>query len=138
VALAVAAVVFVLYIDDWSRDFTTHHAEISELSSDETLRPLTSRRSTEEILEAVRWAGRRIRNWEYVGDAEDGDTTMVVFVRTNRLLRFKDDVTIRVQDRGNERVVVGESRSRLGIGDLGRNPRNLRRFLDELRGVLGE
>jgi hypothetical protein len=134
--LAVAAVFFVLYIDDWGRDFTANHAEISDLSLDETLQPVTSQRSSEELVLAIKWAGRRIRSWEYIGDAEDDNATMIIFVRTNRILRFKDDITIRVEDRGRERVITGESRSRLGFGDLGRNPRNLRRILNELRGVL--
>lgn len=134
--LVVAVAFFVLYIDDWGRDFTSNHAEISDLSLDETLRPLTSQRSAEDLVLAVKWAARRIRNWEYIGDAEDGKATMIIFVRTHRLLRFKDDITIRVEDRGTERVITGESRSRLGLGDLGRNPRNLRRILDELRSIL--
>jgi uncharacterized protein (DUF1499 family) len=134
---AAALVVFlVVYIDDWGRDFRSYEAAISTDSADPTLRPLSTTRSKEEMLEAVRWAARRIRNWEYTGDIDDGSSTMLTFVRTNRLLRLRDDIMVRVEDRGDRRVVTGASRSRLEIGDLGRNPRNLRRLLFELRSVL--
>jgi hypothetical protein len=131
-----ALLLFVLSVDDWGRDLTSHEAAISNLALDESLRPLASNRATADVAEAVRWAAKRIRNWEYVGEAEDGDATLLLFVRTNRLLRIKDDVTIRIEDRDGLRVVTGESISRLPVGDLGRNPRNLRRFLTELRAVL--
>ena len=75
-------------------------------------------------------------NIEIVGEASDGDSTLVMFVRTSRLFRFKDDITMRIEDQGRERVVTGESRSRVGKGDLGQNPRNLRRLMTELRAVL--
>ena len=125
-----------LTVDDWGRDLTSHSAEISTVAVDDSLRPLTSIRSTDDVAEAVRWAARRIRNWEDIGEAEDGAATLLLFVRTHRLLRIKDDVTIRIEDRDGRRVVTGESISRLAIGDLGRNPRNLRRLLAELRAVL--
>ena len=124
------------YVDDWSRDFTTNGASIAHDATDPTLRPLDSNRSTADLLEGVRRAAGRIRNWEYVGEAGDGNTVRVLFVRTSRIWRFKDDVVIRIEDLGNRRVVTGESISRFGIGDLGQNPRTLRRFLAELRAVL--
>lgn len=50
-------------------------------------------------------------------------------VRKTRLLRFKDDVTARVsQDPQGARIDL-TSTSRLGKGDLGQNPRNLKELL---------
>ena len=48
----------------------------------------------------------------------------------------EDDITISVEDRGNRCILTGESRSRHGYGDLGQNPRNLRRIIDEIRIVV--
>ena len=135
VVVLIAAFLFG-YVDDWSRDFTTNEASIAHDSPDPALRPLESTRSVADLIEAVRRAASRIRNWEYVGDAGDGNTTRVLFVRTSRIWRFKDDVVIRIEDLGERCVVTGESRSRFGFGDLGQNPRTLRRFLTELRDVL--
>ena len=64
------------------------------------------------------------------------DSTMVVFERTGRVWRLKDDIILRVEDQGDRCRLGGESRSRISYGDLGQNPRNLRRILAELRIVL--
>jgi hypothetical protein len=136
VALALLIFFFFFYVDDWGRDFVKNYAVISEFSADPELRPLISDRPSAELVEAVTGAARRIRNWEYAGEASDGEGTLIMFVRTSRLFRFKDDITMRIEDRGRERVVTGESRSRIGKGDLGQNPRNLRRVMAELRAVL--
>jgi hypothetical protein len=136
VVLALLVFFFFFYVDDWSRDFMNNYAVISEFSADPELRPLISDRTSAELVEALTGGARRIRNWEYAGEASDGDSTLVMFVRTSRLFRFKDDITMRIEDQGRERVVTGESRSRVGKGDLGQNPRNLRRLMTELRAVL--
>jgi uncharacterized protein (DUF1499 family) len=124
------------YIDDWSRDFNTNIASIAPDSDDDTLRPLVSELSRDDLIEAVRRAAGRIRTWQYIGEAEEGDTTLVLFLRTSRIWRFKDDIIIVIEDLGKTRMISGKSASRIGIGDLGQNPRNLRRFLAELKAVL--
>ena len=59
---------------------------------------------------------------------------VITAVATTRLLRFKDDVTVRVRAQdGGSRIDV-RSKSRLGRGDLGTNARRIRRFLETLRG----
>jgi len=126
----------VLQIDDWGRDLRSHEAAITEGSTDPALRPFRSPRSTDQLILGVRAAATRIRNWEYTGEARDGGTVSLMFVRTHRLLRIRDDILIRVEDRGDHRLVSGISTSRLEVADLGRNPRNLKRLLAELRTVL--
>jgi hypothetical protein len=136
IAACVGVVLFALSIDDWSRDFTGTAAEIRDDAPQPDLRPYSSRRSAEELAEAARWAAARIKNWEYVGETKVDRTTTLLFVRTSRLFRFRDDILVRVEDRGDARVVTAVSKSRSSLGDLGRNPRNLRRFMIELRDVL--
>ena len=87
---------------------------------------------------AVHWAGKRIKNLKFSGEVSDGDTLILKFVRTHRLLRLKDDVTVRIKRIGREQTIETHSKARLGIGDLGRNPRNIRRLHAELEDVLGE
>jgi len=135
-ALALIAAALVLHIDDWSRDFVAYEATISTDGADPRLVPLVSERPVDDLALALRWAAYRIPDWELVGESSDGNTTLLLFVRTKRLLRLKDDIAMRIEDRGTRRVVTGESRSQLHIGDLGRNPRNLERILTELRAVL--
>jgi uncharacterized protein (DUF1499 family) len=60
------------------------------------------------------------------------------FVRTHRLLRIRDDLTVRIEVKGRKQTIETHSAARLGIGDLGRNPRNIRRLYSELEDVLAE
>ena len=137
-AWGAAALLFgAFYIDDWSRDFTSYAASTSPASVDPGLRPFESTRPLEDMVDGVGQAARRIRNWESVGPPTQLPNGVELrFVRTQRLLRIKDDIVVRIEDRGERRVITAESRSRLGLGDLGRNPRNLRRLRAELADVL--
>lgn len=129
---------FVVTVDDWGRDLTGYSAAITDGSDDAALRPLHRPERVRSLVVAAEWAGRRILDWEYIGTASgDGNTTLVKFVRTHRLLRIRDDILVRIEDRGNERVITAESISRFHMGDLGRNPRNLKRVMAEMRDVLG-
>lgn len=61
---------------------------------------------------------------------EDGDEPELRAVRRSRIFRFEDDVTVRVSARDGGSEAVFESASRVGKGDLGQNPRNLRALLE--------
>lgn len=53
----------------------------------------------------------------------------IVVVAKSRLLGFRDDITIRVEeDPGGGAVVQMRSKSRVGRGDLGQNARTIRAF----------
>lgn len=133
-AIVVVVLAFV-FIEDWGRDFVSYEAALSADAEEVSLRPLRETRPTSQCVVGVRQAARRIRNLHYVGDLTDGDTTILNFVRTARLLRVKDDVVVRIENKGTYREIQAESRSRLHLGDLGRNTRNLRRFRQELGAV---
>ena len=87
---------------------------------------------------AVQWAGNRVKNLDFKGEASDGDSLVLSFVRTHRLLRLKDDVTVRIRRDGRETTIQTHAKARLGIGDLGRNPKTIRRLYAELEDVLAE
>ena len=134
----VAACLLALFvtIDDWSRDFTTNYSVMTDTAEDSDLRPVVFELPADELADAIQEAAGRIKNWEFIGAARVENSTMVVFERTSRVWRFKDDIILRVEDLGDRCRLGGESRSRIGYGDLGQNPRNLRRILAELRIVL--
>jgi len=125
-------------VDDPRRDFFEYRAALREDAADPLLRPMVFDRPAAELIEATRDAARRIKNLDYIGTARVDNASTVVFERTSRWLRFKDDIIIRVEDLGSRCRVTGESRSRQEFGDLGRNPRNLRRIVSELFVVLDE
>ncbi len=87
----------------------------------------------DELLAAVRRVADRLPRWTLRDAGEDG----LDLVHSTSLFRFKDDVTVRVfQEAGATRAEF-ESASRIGKGDLGQNPRNLRELLDALDAELG-
>ena len=135
---AAGLLALIVTIDDWSRDFTTNYVVMTNTSEDPALRPIVFERPADEVVDAVQEAADRIKNWQFIGAAQMEGSTMVVFERTSRVWRFKDDIILRVEDLGDRCRLGGESRSRIGYGDLGQNPRNLRRILAELRIVLDE
>lgn len=124
------------YIDDWGRDFSSHTAAVTEQAAIDGAAPLASRRPLEQLIVASQWAARRIGNWQYVGEAGTDGTIIVHFVRESRLLGIEDDILVRIEDRGDVRVVTATSEARSEFADLGRNPRNLRRFFREMQDVL--
>lgn len=133
---AIVVLALVVAIDDPMRDFTTNHAAIAEDAEDPALRPLVFDRPADELIDATRRAAQRIKDWEYIGTARIDNASTIVFERTGRVSRITDDIIIRVEDLGHRCRLTGESRSRSRIGDLGQNPRNLRRILAELAAVL--
>lgn len=88
-----------------------------------------------EALEAAARAIERLPNWSLA----DRNETGLRAVRTTSVLRFKDDVTVVTAagaEPGRARLEL-ESASRIGRGDLGQNPRNLRELLEALAAELG-
>lgn len=51
---------------------------------------------------------------------------------------FKDDIVIRITDKGDERLLDVRSKSRMGKSDLGKNAERISGFIEELDQVLGE
>ncbi|CAA9409344.1 MAG: hypothetical protein AVDCRST_MAG03-1767 [uncultured Rubrobacteraceae bacterium] len=85
------------------------------------------------LLAAIRRAVEKLPRWRI--EASEGDEVRAV--RTTRLLRFKDDVTARVYPDPEGARVELTSASRLGRGDLGQNPRNLKELLGGLDREVG-
>ncbi len=88
-----------------------------------------------ELIKAAAQAANNL-GWEMVNtDANQG---LVEATDTTTWFGFKDDVVIRVQDKGDKRVVDIRSKSRMGASDLGKNAERIRAFIKELNVVLGE
>lgn len=124
-------------VDDWRRDLHVNWARTAPDASDERLRPLRSTRGQEELAGVVEEVARGLPGWRVAGRETSDGALVVRLVRTTRLLRFSDDVTVRIVDEGQARLLTAESRSRVGKGDLGQNPRNLKALLGGVRARLG-
>ena len=128
-----------LQVDNWKRDLFHNEAETSDDASDPVLRPVRIDQPLEQVVEAVRAVANDLRGWEFVDQRWDDEGTLLHFVRITPVFRFRDDITIRIvaASRGGSEVHA-HSASRLGMGDLGQNPRNLKELLVPLREVLQE
>ncbi len=123
-------------VDDWSRDLTTNVASTDPPTGD--LQPLALDLSPEEALTKVRRSVANMPRWQFVDSSRDADqlpgTIVVHLVRTTPLMRFKDDIEVRLIPGPNQQstTVHIRSQSRVGRGDLGQNPRNIRELLKML------
>ncbi len=61
---------------------------------------------------------------------QDPNTGIIEAVDTTPIMRFKDDVVIRLRSNADGTLVDLRSVSRVGIGDMGANAGRIRRFLD--------
>jgi uncharacterized protein (DUF1499 family) len=124
------------HIDDWSRDLTTNTASTDEASDD--LKPLTLHMPIGQALDKLRRTVDELDRWEESPSSTENvpaTTDDIHLVRTTPLLRFKDDVYVRLQpsDDGQSTTFHVRSQSRVGRGDLGQNPRNIRELLQRLQ-----
>lgn len=92
-------------------------------------------REPRDMIDVAARAVSKLPNWSLV-NSEDN---VLRAVRTTRLLRFKDDVTVKAHPgsgSGHSRMEL-HSASRVGKSDLGQNPRNLRELVGALEKELG-
>lgn len=84
--------------------------------------------TAERVFDAILHVVNRLPRWSLVSyRPETGE--IHVEART-RLLRFVDDVHVRVVNEGDDAVVQVRSASRVGRGDFGQNARNIRALFD--------
>lgn len=134
VVLAIA-VALALQVDDWSRDLSINRAATSVDADDPTLRSLVLDASIDEVRSAITQFVERTPAWEMTAAKANADN-QIALTRTTSLFRFVDDITVALQstDEGTQVDVV--SQSRVGKGDLGQNPRNIRELLRAVRDEL--
>lgn len=90
-----------------------------------------------KVFAALERLARARPGWEVTFVDAGAAVSTLQGVAQTPLLRFKDDVVIRVKKEGSVVVVDGRSRSRLGRGDLGANAARIEGFLADLKRELG-
>jgi len=132
VALLVTLWIF-SYIEDWSRDLTTNVAETSPNAKDERLRTRRLTISLDDLEEKLKTIAGSKPLWSYDRTENmDESTRKIHLVRTTSLMRYKDDIIVTLKREGAETLLDVYSKSRIGKGDLGQNPKNIRELLDYL------
>jgi uncharacterized protein (DUF1499 family) len=133
VAVAAGGIALLAHVEDWSRDLTTNVAATDAAGQDERLRPIRSDLSPVELGERATAAARTLPRWELAGREQIDGTVQIHFVRTTGVMRYKDDIRVSIKPADSGSLLSAESRSRVGRGDLGQNPRNLRELLGAIR-----
>jgi uncharacterized protein (DUF1499 family) len=136
-AIGLAVVlILITHVEDWGRDLSINHAATSDDATDERLRTLEVPLGPGDLAALVTKSAQSLPRWALVEQAQTGDTIQLHFVRTTGLVGYKDDIRVRIEPAGEGSRLSAESRSRIGKGDLGQNPRNLRELLGPLRASL--
>ena len=86
----------------------------------------------DRVGDAVREALTDRPGWTVVGSGQGPGGVALSLVHETPLLRFKDDVTVKIRRKGGQTVVSVRSRSRVGMWDFGQNARNIRELLQAL------
>jgi uncharacterized protein (DUF1499 family) len=138
-AIAITALtLLLLQIEDWHRDLTTNSAATDAQSRDERLRPIRSMLPPDHLADLVVEAMQPRNNWKLQSRTPHAERIDLHFVRTTPWLRFQDDIRVQIElAPGGGSFLNANSQSRIGKGDLGQNPRNLRELLAAVRGATG-
>lgn len=108
-------------------------SEIERTSPNSARATVVYDRTPSELLEVTTRAIDSLPRWILSERDKSGFRAM----RATKLLRFKDDVSVRAspESEGRTRLELA-SASRRGKSDLGQNPRNLRELLDVIDEII--
>ena len=96
------------------------------------LQPREYAASEQKVTEALKAAVARLPRFAFVGAGRGPGGSELQYVATTRVLRFKDDVSVRIRREGAKTKVSVRSKSRVGKLDFGQNARNVRELLEAL------
>lgn len=115
-----------------ARGLWHHSAQLEDTATNPRMRPLRLALNAEEVADQiVRWTNHR-DHWSVECREQTADGIQLHLVRTTRLLKFSDDIHVRIIASATETRVDAESQSRVGKGDLGQNARNLLELVEGL------
>jgi len=93
------------------------------------LQPREYAASEQRVTEALKAAAGRLSRFAFVGAGRGPGGSEVHYVASTPVLRFKDDVNVRIRREGAKTKVTVRSKSRMGTMDFGQNARNVRELL---------
>jgi len=93
------------------------------------LQPRQYAASVDAVSKAVQGAIEELPGWTVVGSGKGPEGAFVSAVHEIPVLRFKDDVTVKIRREGGRTTLSARSHSRSLDWDFGQNARNLRELL---------
>ncbi|PHR98532.1 MAG: hypothetical protein COA78_26065 [Blastopirellula sp.] len=134
ILIILPTLILVTHVDNWSRDLTTNTAETSVDAADENLRTLDVQQNRDATIEIVLAVVEKIPNWAFIDQSENKQGQHVLHVtRTTGVMRYVDDIYISIEEKNLGCRINVRSQSRVGKGDLGQNPRNIKQLIKQLR-----
>ncbi len=132
--LAICAIAgLFIFVKDWKRDFTTNHAKLDATAKNPLLRPISLECSREEAVDATKiWLNAQ-QNWKLISESQESEISVLNLTRETKVMRFVDDIRLEIHSESEGVRIEASSQSRIGLGDLGQNPRNLIEISDGLR-----
>ena len=101
------------------------------------LQPREYAASEQRVTEALKTAAGRLSRFAFVGAGRGPGGSEVHYVASTPVLRFKDDVNVRIRREGAKTKVTVRSKSRMGTMDFGQNARNVRELMAALDREMG-
>jgi uncharacterized protein (DUF1499 family) len=123
-------------IDDWNRDLVVNSAATSVFASDSELLPVTMADTVDAAERAVLSSVLSLDGYEFSDSEEANGARILHLTHTSPLLKAIDDITVSITNDEDTVVIHAFSESRSPWGDLGRNPRNLKKLLGKIREIL--
>ena len=120
-------------VENWKRDLSINHASLDPESTDASLHPPVVAESVEEVARRIVQFAENGSLWSVESKDLDQDPATIHLTRTTRIFRWVDDIHVRLTKVDDGVRVNAESQSRVGKGDLGQNPRNLRELVAAIR-----
>lgn len=117
-------------LQNWQRRLRTNDVETGGSEAYPDVRPLDLDVSPDTAWRMARAAAEAMPRWRILD--EDAGDRAIRAEATTPVLRFTDDVWIRVEPRDGGSRIRMRSASRLGVTDFGTNARRIRDFLSRL------
>jgi uncharacterized protein (DUF1499 family) len=107
----------------------TRNVASSDSSTHADVGPLELPGGLADSIKQIERTVGQLRRWKVVSTSENG----LHLTRTTRVFRFVDDIRVTLTPHGTVCLAQFESKSRVGVGDLGQNRRNILELQRALR-----
>lgn len=119
-------------IENWKRDLSINYASLDPESDDPSMHPPIIVGTPPDVAQRIMVWAEQTPRWAVESQVISDQQAKIHLTRTTRIFRWVDDIHVQISQVDGGVRVDAESKSRVGKGDLGQNPRNLRELVAAL------